>query len=79
MKTHRRSYLKTVVAALGLSMALLAAGGYGLAEGRLPVALRWASAGSLVTLALLCLLVGAGGLIALHEDAREDRGRQAEP
>jgi hypothetical protein len=79
MPPHRRSYLKTVVAALGVSAASLALAAYGLAGGRVPLTgwilfeshlLRWALAASLIVLGLVCLLVAVGGLFALSEDAR---------
>jgi hypothetical protein len=83
MRTHRTSYLKTVVAALGVSATSLALAAYGLAEGTVPLPwmllesrlLRWASAAGLLSLGLVCLLVAVGGLFALHEDAKEGRGR----
>jgi hypothetical protein len=84
MRPHRTSYLKTVVAALGVSAASLALAAYALVEGRVPLTgwmlfeshlLRWASAIGLVALGLVCLLVAVGGLFSLHEDAKEGRGR----
>ena len=84
MQTHRTSYLKTVVAALGVSAASLALAAYALAEGRVSLTgwtlfesslLRWLSAAGLVVLGLVCLLVAVGGLFALHEDANEGRRR----
>jgi hypothetical protein len=87
MRTHRASYLKTVVVALGVSATALALAAYGLAEDRGSLTgwmlfesrlLRWASAAGLVALGLVCLLVAVGGLFALYEDAKEGLGR-AEP
>lgn len=85
MRAHRTSYLKTVVAALGVSAVSLALAAYSL-EGRVPIALadwmllesrllRWVSAAGLAALGLACLFVAVGGLFALHEDAKEGRGR----
>ena len=84
MRSHRTSYFKTVVAALGASAFAFALAAYALAGGRVPVLptgwfesslLRWTSAAALVTLGLACLLVAVGGLFALHEDAKEGRSR----
>ncbi len=66
MKTHRTSYLKTVVAALGLSVASLAVGGYGLAEGGVRVALGWASAASGYDLKLAVSYDGSSPALLLH-------------
>jgi len=86
MRTHRTSYLKTVVAALVVCAVSLGLAAFWLAGGRVPIPLtdwmlfesrllRWASAVGLVTLGLVCLLVAVGGLFALREDAKEGRGR----
>ena len=83
MRPHRRSYLRTVVAALGVSAVSLALAAFALAEGRVSLRggtlfesspLRWAFAAGSVALGLVCLLVALGGLFALHEDAKEGRG-----
>jgi hypothetical protein len=83
MRLHRRSYLKTVVAALGVSAVSLALAALALAEGGVRLTgwtlfesslLRWAFAAGLVALGLVCLLVALGGLFALHGDAKEGRG-----
>ena len=83
MPPHRRSYLKTVVAALGVSAVSLALAAFALAEGRVRLTgwtlfesslLCWAFAAGLVALGLVCLLVALGGLFALHGDAKEGRG-----
>ena len=84
MQPHQTSYLKTAVAALGVSAASLALAACVLAEGRVPLTgwvvfesrlLRWASATGLIVLGLVCLLVAVGGLFALTEDAKEGRRR----
>lgn len=84
MLTHRTSYLKTVVAALGVSATSLTLAAYGLAGGGVPLTdwilfesylLRWALATGLIVLGLLCLLIAVGGLFALNEDAKEGRRR----
>ncbi len=75
MKPHRASYLKTAAGALALFVGSLAAGAYVLAAGRFLPVLRLGAALALATAGVVGLLVAAGGLIALLEDARESRGR----
>jgi hypothetical protein len=82
MRSHRISYLKTAVAALGASVVsfFLAACALG---GRVPLTdltlpgprlLLWTSAAALIALGLVSLLVATGGLLALHGDANEGHG-----
>ncbi len=78
MKSHRASYLKTAAGALALFVGSLAAGAYVLAAERWfsgSRLLRLGAALVLATAGVVGLLVAAGGLIALLEDARESRGR----
>jgi len=80
MRTHRKSYFRTVLAALGTSAASISLAAYGFVGGRILLAdltlfefplLRWALVTGFAVLGLVCLLVAAGGLFALHEDAKE--------
>jgi hypothetical protein len=89
MLPHRLSYLKAVLAALGVCVGSLALAIYWLAMGQVGVPwtgwflpesqlLLWALTAGLIALGLVCLLVATGGLFALHGDAREGGRIRAE-
>jgi hypothetical protein len=82
MSSHRASYLKTTLGALAASVFSFALAGYVVARWlSLPTVaaeasgawlfMYWVAVAVLVALGLLCLLVGTGGLFALHDDAKE--------
>ena len=84
MQPHRSSYLKAVVAALGVSAAsfMLAASWLVTGQIRVPLTdwvllesrlLAWTMAAGLIGLGLVCLLIATGGLFALHGDASENQ------
>ena len=85
MSSHRASYLKTTLATLSASVVLFALVGYdvvarwlalptlGATASGVWLFLHWVAVAVLVALGMLCLLVGMGGLFALHDDARERR------
>lgn len=83
MSSHRASYLKTTLGALAASVVSFALAGYDVVARWLSLPavgatatgawsfLYWVAVAVLVALGVLCLLVGTGGLFALHDDAKE--------
>jgi hypothetical protein len=85
MQPHRVSYIKTTVAGLGISASASIVAVYLLGTGQISIPilgrilttfpmLYWPSVGGIALLAVLGLMVGAGGLISLQRDARESGG-----
>ena len=81
MTTHRDSYKKTTVLALGAGTILgIGAGGLILTQALdipglgvpavLPPWLAWVSGALLLGATLFCLTVALGGILALHYDAK---------
>ena len=72
MRSHRQSYLKTTLAALGMFLVSAASilSSWTWIDA---VVLRWVAASTLFLLALACLLIALGGFLALQGDSREGR------